>query len=241
VVSAGAAPHDDLIARLVPFLAERGYAAGERIPSERELAERFEVSRGQVREALAYLEALRLIDRRAKSGIYMSHEGPRLEALGELSEIGFRLNAEEVRQSVEMRRVFEIAGIRLAAERATPANLNALAAIVEATRARVEAGEGIEAEDIAFHLEIVAATQNGIFHRLVEVFYRMSAKRRAVYFSDPDRCKASLKEHVEILEALRARDEARCVALMEAHLQGVDSYWRGLIGAREADGGGRGP
>jgi GntR family transcriptional regulator, transcriptional repressor for pyruvate dehydrogenase complex len=221
--------NDDLVARLVPFLIQRGYEPGERVPSERELAERFAVSRGQVREALAYLEALRLVERRAKSGIFMSTERLGLEALAMLSQFGLPLEARDVLQSVEMRRIFEIAAMKLAADRATDENFERLDAIMAETAARIAAGEGIAAEDVAFHLEIVRATQNEIFHRMVGVFYMMSEKRRIIYFRDKARCRASMREHAEILAAMKSRDAERAVSLLEAHLQGVDSYWRGMI------------
>jgi GntR family transcriptional regulator, transcriptional repressor for pyruvate dehydrogenase complex len=220
---------DDLIGRLVPFLIQRGYEPGERIPSERELSERFAVSRGQVREALSYLEAMRLVERRAKSGIFMSGERPGLEALAMISAMGVELTPEDLRQSVEMRRIFEIAAAKLAAERANDANFARLDAIMDQTRQRIAAGENIAREDVEFHLEIVRATQNMIFHRMVEIFYRMSEKRRVIYFSDAKRCRASLAQHADILKALRERDAARAETLMDAHLQGVDSYWRGLM------------
>jgi GntR family transcriptional regulator, transcriptional repressor for pyruvate dehydrogenase complex len=220
---------DDLVSRLVPFLIQRGYEPGERVPSERELSERFAVSRGQVREALAYLEALRLVERRAKSGIFMSNLRPSLEALAMFASVGVELNAEDVRQSVEMRRVFEVSAVKLAAARATEANFERLDAIMQATADRIAAGEGIAHEDVDFHLEIVNATQNEIFLRLVGVFYRMSEKRRVIYFRDPARSKASYAEHADILAALRRRDAPAAEQLMERHLQGVDSYWRGLM------------
>ncbi len=222
-------PADDLVSRLVPFLVQRGYERGERVPSERELAERFSVSRGQVREALSYLEALKLIERRAKSGIFMSSIGPSLEALAMLAQFGLQLTPEDVRQSVEMRRIFEVAAIKLAAERADAENFERLDATMEDTREKVARKQGIAEEDIAFHLEIVRATKNEIFHRMVAIFYRMSEKRRILYFRDPERCASSLRQHAEILAALKARNVEACERLMEAHLQGVDSYWRGLM------------
>jgi MFS family permease len=59
---------NELIAGLTGFLLLRNYDAGERVPSERELAVRFNVGRGNIREALSYLEALGIIERRPKSG-----------------------------------------------------------------------------------------------------------------------------------------------------------------------------
>ncbi len=64
-----------LIDRLLPYLRDRGYQPGERLPSERDLAQRFAVSRGQIREALAVLEATRLVERRPQSGVYLREHG----------------------------------------------------------------------------------------------------------------------------------------------------------------------
>jgi DNA-binding FadR family transcriptional regulator len=182
-----------------------------------------------VREALSYLEAMRLVERRAKSGIFMSGQRPSLEALAMISSLGVELRPEDLRQSVEMRKIFEVSAAKLAAERATEENFARLDAIMDETRTRIAASENIAREDVEFHLEIVRATQNTIFHRMVEIFYRMSEKRRIIYFSDAKRCRASLAQHTEILKALRERDAVRAESLMEAHLQGVDSYWRGLM------------
>jgi DNA-binding GntR family transcriptional regulator len=85
----------DLVSQLVLFLHLRHYEPGERVPSERELAERFKVSRGQIREALSYLEALRIIERRAKSGIYMALEAASVEALALFAQVGAPLSSEE--------------------------------------------------------------------------------------------------------------------------------------------------
>ncbi len=59
-----------------------------RTPSERELAEHFAVSRGQLREALAILEAMRIVERRAKSGIYLTTTEASVEAIALFARAG---------------------------------------------------------------------------------------------------------------------------------------------------------
>ena len=83
--------------------------------------------------------------------------------------------------------------------------------------------------DRVFHCGIVRATQNTVLLRLVNVFYLMTQRRRAVYFADPARQQQSLREHREILDALVARDEERAVRLLDAHMSGADSYWQNLV------------
>jgi DNA-binding FadR family transcriptional regulator len=219
----------DLVSQLVLFLHMRKYEPGERVPSERELAERFHVSRGQIREALSYLEALRIIDRRAKSGIYMALEAASVEALALFAQVGAPLTAEDVHQSIEMRKIHEITAVRLACERATLENFDRLRSILAASEQRIAQGEPINEEDRAFHLEIVKATQNSIFYRIVQVYYMMTVDRLRIYFSDPARSKSSHEEHLKIFNAIARRDAISAMNLMSDHLKGADNYWQDLI------------
>jgi DNA-binding FadR family transcriptional regulator len=229
----------ELIAKLVGFLLLRKYEHGERIPSERELATRFKVGRGNIREALSYLEALRVIERRAKSGIYMAREVAGIEALAFFAQLGIPLDAAEVQHAVEMRRIHEIAAIQLACERATLKNFEALRSILQRTESKIARQQPINEEDRDFHLEIINATQNTVFYRIVKVFYLMTEKRRLVYFQNPQRCQASHAEHVRIFQALATRDRDAAVNLVHLHLRGVDSYWHDLIDASTLPSAGR--
>jgi GntR family transcriptional regulator, transcriptional repressor for pyruvate dehydrogenase complex len=219
----------DLVPALALFFVERNYEPGERVPSERELAERFKTGRGVVREALAYLEALRVIERRAKSGIYMSGDAASVEALALFAEMGIPLKLEEVRQSNEMRRIHEITAARLACERALLGNFDRMRAVLGASETRIAKGEPIDLEDRDFHLEIVNATQNNVFYRIVRIFYMMTAERRRIYFQRPERCRESHAEHERIFDAIARRDAVEAMELMDAHLKGVESYWQGLL------------
>lgn len=219
-----------LVAELVPFLLSRGYGPNERAPSERELAERFGTSRPQVREALSVLEAFRLIERRPKSGIYMTPERASIEALRLLVEVGVPLPRDEVGQLVEVRRIQELEAIRLACRRHRPEDVAALRACLGAWGEAI-AGDGPVAElDRLFHCGIVRATQNTVLLRLVDIFYVMTERRREYFFQGLERRRQSYAEHRKIFDALVERDEEAAVALLDAHLQGADSYWQDLIG-----------
>jgi DNA-binding FadR family transcriptional regulator len=224
-----------LVARLIPFLLSRRYDPGDRVPSERELAERFKVSRGQIREALSFLEALRIIERRAKSGVYMAAQDSSVEALALFARLGIPLTPADVRQTVEMRRIHEIAAIRLACERRTEANVTRLREILAGEARHVAAGESMAEDDRLFHGEILRATQNGVFVRVANVFTIMTATQRVLYFRDPRRGQESHEQHLSMFAAIERSDAAGAGDLMDAHLQGVDSDWQ----LRVESGGGR--
>ncbi|WP_219418461.1 FadR/GntR family transcriptional regulator [Pseudonocardia nigra] len=220
-----------LVAELVPFLLSRGYGPNERAPSERELAERFQAGRPQIREALSVLEALRLIERRPKSGIYMTPESASIEALRLFAEVGIPLTRDELSQTVEVRRIQELEAIRLACRRHRAENIAALQACLGDWEEAIT-GEGPVAElDRAFHCGLVKATQNTVLLRLVDIFYLMTARRAEYFFRSPDRRKQSYVQHQQIFEAVLRRDEERAVELLDAHLESANTYWQDLLGS----------
>jgi GntR family transcriptional repressor for pyruvate dehydrogenase complex len=219
----------NLVAELVPFLLSRGYAPNERAPSERELAERFRASRTQVREALSVLETLRLIERRPKSGVYMTIESASIEALRLFTEIGVPLPGDEGGQAAEVRRIQELEAVRLACRRHREEDIEDLRHCLADWEEGLDDATRIAELDRVFHCGIVRATQNTVLLRLVNVFYLMTERRRAVYFGSLARRQQSLREHREILDALVARDEECAVRLLDAHMSGADSYWQDLV------------
>lgn len=219
-----------LLSELAAYLFARSDADTSRTPSERELAEHFHVSRGQIREALAILEAMRLVERRAKSGIYLTARQASVEALALFARAGVPLDPVQIYEIVELRKIHEIKAAELACARATEENFERLREILRRSEERIAAGEGLSEEDRDFHLEIVRATKNGTFYKVCSLYYVLGEGRLPVYFGDPDRSRKSHAEHLQIYDALLRRDGNLAQALMSAHLQGAESYWKGLIG-----------
>ena len=218
---------------LLPELAAHLYsfsnAQNGRMPSERELAEHFVVSRGQIRETLAILEAMRIVERRAKSGIFLTTRTASVEALALFAKAGLPLDPVQIYEAVELRKIHEIKAAELASSRATDENFDRLRQILTSSEQRIAKGETLAEEDRDFHLEIVRATQNAVFYRICSVYYAMGESRLPIYFSAPDRNLKSHKEHMQIFDALLRRDANLAQALMSTHLQGAESYWKGLI------------
>lgn len=228
-------PEKDLLPQLVAFLMSRSDKATGRTPSERELAEHFSVSRGQIREALAILEAMHIVDRRAKSGIYLTTRQASVEAMALFARAGLPLDPVRILETVELRKIHEIKAAELACTRATEENFDALRAVLERSEQRIAAGEPLNEEDRDFHLEIVRATQNSVFYGVCSVYYVMGEARLPVYFRELERGRQSHAEHLQIFDALLKRDGNLAQALMSAHLQGAESYWKGIIGESEND------
>ena len=222
---------------LLPDLAAHLYASSSadsgRTQSERELAEHFNVSRGQIRETLAVLEAMRIVERRAKSGIFLTTRNASVEALALFAKAGLPLDPIQIYEAVELRKIHEIRAAELASARATEDNFVRLEEILASSERRLAAGEALAKDDRDFHLEIVRATHNEMFYRVCSVYYAMGERRGPIYFADPARGQRSHAEHLQIYDAIHRRDANLAQALMSAHLQGVEGYWKGLIGGQQ--------
>ena len=226
-----------LIGRLLAFVAHHRLEPGARLPSERELAERFGVGRNTIREAIAMLETVRMVERRPNSGIYLREIGRQgsLDALVLQAEIGAPLTEVEVTEVVELRAILELQAIRLACERRRKADIERLDAVLAAGEATIAAGSNLADRDAEFHLAVAEATGNHVLLRVVNSFYLLSRSRRRRYFSDGLRAPTSHAQHLAMRDAIVARDADGAAALMGQHLQGVESYWRELL-KRQEDG-----
>ena len=234
----GAEAPDRITGKILAFISAQSLAAGDRMPSEREFAERLQASRAAVREALARLEAMRVIERRPNSGIYLGRleVDSSFESLVLHSDLGLPVKHAKILQSMEVRHLLELQAIRLACQRRSPEDVAAMRAILQDTGARLKRGLSIADQDRAFHLAIVAATRNGVFVQILNAFYRLSTARRKLYFSDPSRARRSLAEHRKIFRAIELQDAARGMALMNHHIGSAESYWRTVIRPRRQAG-----
>jgi GntR family transcriptional repressor for pyruvate dehydrogenase complex len=215
------------VGALLSLIKKRQYEPGDRLPSERELAERFSIGRGALREALAKLENMRFIERRPNSGIFLSSSPhtTSLETLVLYADLGVPLDRHVNSECVEVRRIIEVQAIRLACERRTDADLTQLrttnAAFLDACAQPIVASE----IDYQFHINIFRGTHNDILLRLVTPFYFISRTRRERFFADAERCKISHAQHVEMIKAIDRRDAERAESLMATHIGRVERYF----------------
>ena len=220
---------EDFLPTLAAYLIETARLNDGKAPSERDLAGHFAVSRGQLREALAILEAMQVIERRAKSGIYVNGGVGGIEAMSFFARFGLPLENRQIFEAVEVRKIHEIKAAELAASRATEENFDHLRDVLARSEVRLRAGEGLDELDQEFHLEIVRATQNTVFVTICTSFYALSQNRLKVYFRSAERNERSHQEHLQIFDALLRRDAALSSALMVSHLRGAMSYWSELL------------
>lgn len=216
-----------VVSELVTLIERRQYLPGERLPSERDLAERFSVGRGVIREALTVLESMRYLERRPNSGLFLCRrpDATSLEALVLFSDLGLPLERKVVSQCIEVRRLIEVQATRLACVRRTDSDLKELRATHEEFHASIDDSAKVADLDYEFHMGIFRATHNDVLVRLVTPFYIMSRHRRAAFFAEKTRCQTSHIHHAKLVQAIENRDEAAAESVMAAHIGRVEEYF----------------
>lgn len=207
--------YEQVAEELARRIGDGRYEVGGRLPSERDLAQAFGVSRPTVREAIIALELDGLIEVRQGSGVYVAARRVVPAAYAKPDVGPFEI--------LEARRAFETEACAIAAARITDDELAELERLVEAMDA--EDVNAAEEADHAFHIKIAEATQNSVIIATVQMLW--DARRRSPQSRSLDG-KAHVAgvipipdEHMAIVDALRSREPARARAAMRAHISRV--------------------
>ncbi|MHB1652275.1 MAG: FadR/GntR family transcriptional regulator [Desulfitobacteriaceae bacterium] len=213
--------YEEIAEQLRKLVAEGKLKPGDRLPSERELAERLQVSRASVREALSALEMMGLLEVRSGEGTYIRHVNMD-SVVAPLSWV-LSLDKDTVVQLMEVRKILEVQAVSLAAERVREAELKEMAEALEMMRLDLEAGELDEVTDNRFHFAIARATHNKILIRLMNSI--SDTVQQTLKFGlgrSRDTLERLYTEHIAIMEAIKAKDPIKARECMLSHLVGAE-------------------
>jgi GntR family transcriptional repressor for pyruvate dehydrogenase complex len=215
------------VIRQIELLILRGILRpGERLPAERELAERLNVSRPSLRDAISELQDVGLLKAKPGAGIYVAEVlggafSPALIAL-------FSRHDEAVFDYLSFRRDME----GLAAERAATHASNTDLAVIQTIFDKMEAAQKkSDAEDEAafdaqFHMAIIEASHNVVMLHMMRSMYELLRGgvfyNRQIMFKQRASRAALLDQHRKINDALQARSASAARAAVEAHLSFVE-------------------
>jgi GntR family transcriptional regulator, transcriptional repressor for pyruvate dehydrogenase complex len=205
----------EVIAQIREAIFSGVYRSGDRLPTERDMAAQFKVSRVTVRDALRVLEASGLVTVRVGG-----HGGP-FVAMPDASVISASLGSQLQLQGTtfeelaEARLAIETTAARLAAERATAQDLAVLRASIEGTGRH----DNSAAESLDFHYGLVKAAHNRV---LLLMFEATRALIRSAFGElhreQPDMAGSGRSMHTALFEAIESRDADSAVRLMRDHL-----------------------
>lgn len=193
---------------------------GDRLPPERTLAELIGVHRNSVREALKIMEYMGIVESKPGAGTILSDTGKdmlkeRVSSITRFSPRSFLVELIELREALEPHMA------ALAAERATPEDLESMQTAIDDLKDEVSEGQKLSLADERLHLAIARATHNSTFLRLTEPVMAMLSEFRERSQLVSGRRREVFGEHERIFIAIRDRNPRAAKAAMKTHLNRI--------------------
>ena len=212
--------YQDIVGQIQEFIRDGVLKPGDRLPPERDLAERLQVSRSSLREAMRALELQGLVVSRPGSGTFVSTES--LDTLVSIIAASLTGARDFLNDVFEVRHLLEPQVAALAAERATEEDFQSIAEALGQQEQQIARGEtGVEG-DTAFHFAMARATQNWALVRVISTIANVLRVSRDRSLQTPGRPQRSLASHRHILEMIRRKDAGEARAAMEHHISEVE-------------------
>ncbi len=190
---------------------------GDRLPTERTMAEQFQVSRTAIRDAIKILSGSGLLEVRHGVGIFVA------DSRSEESEIVWNFTHANLRDVFEVRRALEAQTAFLAAIRRADHHIVRLRQIIATAQAHSDDVSVLNDCDAQFHETVAEASQNVLILDVMWTILDVVADTRRASLSIPSRPQVSLEEHSAILDAIIEQQPERARLLMLHHLDSVES------------------
>ncbi|MFE2183859.1 FadR/GntR family transcriptional regulator [Streptomyces sp. NPDC059455] len=229
--SAAYRPGYELVAEeILRLIAESQLQPGERMPTESQLASRLGTSRTVVREAVKILSALGRVRVQKGRGLFVAND-PGMLSSSRLGSFFLPTDLDHIYRLFEFRRVQEEAASRLAATRATPADLRAIESAAETCRQGFLTGRQdlFERGDDDFHLGIAQASQNPFLAEAVREARRLQrqSSTMGLHGTVGGHAEGAVTEHAVIYQAIRDGDPEAAAQAATVHLdQTLEDYRR---------------
>jgi GntR family transcriptional regulator, transcriptional repressor for pyruvate dehydrogenase complex len=206
---------------------------GDRLPSERDLAVEFGVSRTVVREAVRALVAKHLLEVRPGSGTLVRR--PPMESVARSMALLLRVGQDQVdyQKLHEVRRTLEVELVGLAAERRADEDLALIERLLAEAPDTWEERERFALHDLAFHSALARAAHNEIFLFVLNSLADVMLEVRRIAFRVPGLPLYAQQLHSEIVESVKAGDVQRAQQAMHEDLLFAEENLRLALTLRE--------
>ncbi|WP_417444428.1 FadR/GntR family transcriptional regulator [Joostella sp.] len=214
---------NEIISKIRELINYKNLEPGDKLPSERMMAEKFGVSRNNLREAIQTLEFYGLLKSIPQSGTFVANIG--IIALnGMISDI-LSLDNPDFKSLVETRILLELKTVRLAALRRTEDQLVKMKDALDAFEEKVLNGKDAVQEDLLFHLAIAKASGNRTMNTFMLIITpEIITNFEKYHVCDDNQAIIGIKEHKEIYEAIKNKDPKLAKEKMKVHFKSLYQY-----------------
>lgn len=222
-LSDGQVTQNSIIGKIRDLINYKNLEPGDKLPSERMLSEKFEVSRSNVREAIQRLEFYGLLKSIPQSGTFVANIG--VIAMNGMIDDILRLKSPDFKSLVETRILLELKTVRLASLRRSEEDLKHIKDMLDAYEGKVSSGEDAVQEDLLFHLAIAKASGNSTMNTfMLTIIPQIIMNFEKYHVCDKRLSVLGINEHMEIYEAIKAQDPVLAKQKMKDHFSVLYQY-----------------
>jgi DNA-binding FadR family transcriptional regulator len=211
-------PYEHIVSQVQREIREGNLPRGARLPTERELAESFGVSRSVVREAIKVLAAIGLVESRQGSGLYVRHDP--IPVVTRAFILSVSPDAESVDRLFEFRLVLEAEAARLAAARRSDDDLAALREALALCDPERDADDWdlFGRADSRLHLAIAHASGNPYLEVAIATAREMQRDVVSLFADHPGSMRVAVGHHHDLVDAIDRGDAEAAATLMATHI-----------------------
>lgn len=210
---------EEVADRIRMLVLDGTFPAGQPLPSERLLRQRFGVSRGSIRDALRMLEMIGLLETRHGQGTFPQELTVDRLVAPLASVMTYRQDLRD--ELLDVRRMFEPAVARAAAMRATDEDFADLQRILDAQRRKLKTSRSAIVEDTAFHAALARSTGNRVVVSIMSILNDLLVESRTLALKQRGRPELSVEGHEAVVAALRSRDPEGAARAMYKHIDQI--------------------
>ncbi|MEA2087148.1 MAG: FadR/GntR family transcriptional regulator [Candidatus Caldatribacteriota bacterium] len=212
--------YENVIEQIMDLIKSNELKPGDKLPPERELAEKLSISRGSLREAFRVLESRGLIKSKPGGGRFIREI--RKNGHNNTENIILSLKKSSILELLEAREIFEVKIAKIAAQRATVEDIELIEQALNKMNEEEKPRYGKETEsDTEFHLAIARVSHNFVFVNIIKLHLDLLKETREKTQQIPGRREKRWHEHQAILQAIKEHDSKKAGEAMLNHLRNI--------------------
>jgi GntR family transcriptional repressor for pyruvate dehydrogenase complex len=218
--------YDQVVEQIKKMIIEGTLKKGDKLPTERDLSEKLNVSRASVREAIRALEVIGILESRQGAGNYIRENFE--NSLFEPLSMMFILQESSPHEILEIRKVLELETAALASKKINEEELQFLSSIVDEMRNCIDENKNLSL-DKSFHYTIAKASRNLLIINFLEVTSQLmdnfiKDSRLNILSKESNRAKL-MKQHQYVYDALKERNELKAYEAMKEHFRLIEENY----------------
>jgi GntR family transcriptional repressor for pyruvate dehydrogenase complex len=212
--------YENAVDQIQTLILKKKYNPGDRLPSERGLAEQFHISRHSLREGLRILDVMGLIEIKVGDGIYVKEVDflPYLESLNLSIRSRLQIERDTFVKLWGARKILEVGMVELAVQQVTEPFLKSLWWCIGEMKKNIDHQEAFISAGIRFHRLIAEMAQNEILILMWDMLANLMRKSQNKIYRISWSPQSGLHAHKKIYLALKAKDPRRAVEAMRDHM-----------------------